>query len=71
MVEIPWPISHSPGLKPQEGTGKLINVFVEPRGDKTPVWRRAPGAKVFARDPSVGAASIIVNANAVGANATP
>ena len=58
MVAVPWPISSSPGLKPQEGAGRLINVFAEPRGEDTgPVWRRAPGASVFARTPSVGAAA--------------
>jgi hypothetical protein len=58
MVAVPWPVSSDPGLKPQEGTGRLINVYAEPRGDGTPLWRRAPGATVFARDPSVGAATI-------------
>jgi hypothetical protein len=58
MVAVPWPISSDPGLKPQEGTGRLINVYAEPRGDGEPLWRRAPGARVFARDPSVGSAVI-------------
>ena len=58
MVAVPYPLSNDPGLRPQEGTGKLINVYAEPRGDGSPLWRRAPGTKVFARDPSVGAARI-------------
>lgn len=62
MVAVPFPVSNDPGLKPQEGTGRLVNVYAEPRGDGTPLWRRAPGATVFARDPSVGAASITFNA---------
>jgi len=64
MTAIPWPLTSNPGQRAQEGTGRLINVFVEPRGDKTPVWRRAPGAGVFARTPSVGAAT--GDAQAVG-----
>ena len=70
-MNVPWPISTNPGLKPQEGTGRLINVFAEPRGDKSPVWRRAPGTSVFARAPSIGEASMDFNANAAGENATP
>jgi hypothetical protein len=57
MVAVPWPLSNSPGRKPQEGSGRLINVFAEPRGEgEGAVWRRAPGASVFARTPSVGSA---------------
>ncbi len=66
MVDVPFPISTNPGKKPQEGTGRLINVFAEPTGDKAPVWRRSPGASVFARTPSVGAASMAFDANARG-----
>jgi hypothetical protein len=65
-VQIPFPPSNNPGLKPQEGTGRLVNCFVEERGDGTPVWRRAPGASVFARAPSVGAAGMEIDANARG-----
>jgi hypothetical protein len=62
MVAVPWPVSSDPGLKPQEGTGRLINVYAEPRGDGSPLWRRAPGATVFARDPSAGSATIEIAA---------
>jgi hypothetical protein len=61
-VPVPWPVSSDPGLRPQEGTGRLINVYAEPKGDGAPLWRRAPGAKVFARDPSAGSAVIQVTA---------
>jgi hypothetical protein len=61
-VPVPWPNSSDPGLKPQEGTGRLINVYAEPRGDGTPLWRRAPGATVFARNPSAGSATIEISA---------
>jgi hypothetical protein len=61
-VPVPWPVSNDPGLRPQEGTGRLINVYAEPKGDGSPLWRRAPGATVFARDPSVGAAMIEIEA---------
>lgn len=49
MVAIPFPISTSPGQKPQEGAGRLVNVFAEPRGEGLgPVWHRAPGSITFA-----------------------
>lgn len=66
MVAVPFPISSDPGLRPQEGTGRLVNVYAEPRGDGSPLWRRAPGAAVFARDPSVGEAVVTFTARAVG-----
>lgn len=66
MTRVPWPISTNPGEKQQEGTGRLINVFAEPRADGTVVWHRAPGAKVFARTPSSGSASIVVTAFGAG-----
>jgi hypothetical protein len=61
-VPVPWPVSNDPGLRPQEGTGRLINVYAEPKGDGSPLWRRAPGATVFARDPSAGSAVIQISA---------
>jgi hypothetical protein len=57
MAAVAWPTSSQPGQKPQEGSGRLINVFAEPRGNGLgPVWRRVPGTAVFARTPSVGLA---------------
>jgi hypothetical protein len=57
MADVAWPLTNHPGEKPQEGSGRLINVFAEPRGnDVGPVWRRVPGVAVFAREPSVGSA---------------
>lgn len=47
MVAIPWPKTTSPGQKPQEGSGRLINVYVEPRGDGGSVWHRAPGLHIL------------------------
>lgn len=71
MVQIPFPYTNAPGEEAQEGAGKLINVYVDRRGDdQAPVWRRAPGVKVFVVDPatatisgsaSVFAASSVVN----------
>lgn len=69
MTEVPWPLSTSPGQRPQEGAGRLINVFAEPRGENLgPVYHRVPGATVFARAPSVGFAQGDANALAVGAH---
>lgn len=51
MVAIPWPVSTSPGQKPQEGAGRLINAYAEPRGGNIgPVWHRAPGVKILGSD---------------------
>jgi hypothetical protein len=48
MVAIVWPINTAPGLRPQDGAGRLINVYTEPRANgQGVVWRRAPGATVF------------------------
>lgn len=57
-IQVPWPITNSPGQEPQEGTGRLINVHPDSiPNDGGVVWRRAPGARVFARTPSVGSAA--------------
>jgi hypothetical protein len=67
MVTVPWPLSNSPGRRQQEGSGRLINIFAEPRGEgEGAVWRRAPGASVFARTPSVGFAAGEADVRAVG-----
>lgn len=69
MTDVPWPLSTSPGQRPQEGAGRLINVFAEPRGENLgAVYHRVPGASVFARVPSVGHAQGDSNALAVGAS---
>ena len=48
MVAIAFPINTAPGLRPQDGAGRLINVYTEPRANgQGVVWRRAPGATVF------------------------
>jgi hypothetical protein len=46
MVDIPFPRSTSPGQRPQEGMGRLINAYAEARGDNV-VWHRAPGLRVL------------------------
>lgn len=47
MAQIIWPTNTAPGLKAQDGAGRLINVYVEQRmNDQGMVWRRAPGAIV-------------------------
>lgn len=58
MGNVPWSVTHAPGAMPQEGAGKLINVFAERRGDEQAiVWRRAPGCTVFTHEPSAGSAA--------------
>lgn len=48
MAGIPFPLSNTPGLRPQDGAGRLINVYAEPRGEgQGAVWRRVPGARRF------------------------
>jgi hypothetical protein len=48
VVEIVWPQNTAPGNKPQDGAGRLINCYAEPRmNGQGHVWRRAPGATVF------------------------
>lgn len=71
-TEVPWPVSTSPGQRPQEGAGRLINVFAEPRGVDSSgnplgvVWHRVPGVRVFASGGPAGFAQGDANANAVG-----
>lgn len=48
MATIPWPLSTSPAERPQESSGRIINGFVEPRGENAgPCWKRAPGLRRF------------------------
>jgi len=49
MPAIPFPLSSSPGIKPQEGGGRLINCFAEKQGEgaRFPVvWRRTAGLRL-------------------------
>ena len=46
MVAIVFPTSSSPGLRPQESAGRLINAFVEKTESGAPgttLWRRSAG----------------------------
>jgi hypothetical protein len=48
VVAIQWPINTAPGLRTQDGAGRLINVYPETRENGVgTVWRRAPGAEAF------------------------
>jgi len=47
MVAIPFPLSSSPGRRPNESQGRLINCYSERQGDADR-WRRAPGLRAFA-----------------------
>jgi len=48
VTAIPFPLSSSPGQKPQEGAGRLVNAYAEKLGEtaRFPVaWKRAPGLR--------------------------
>lgn len=48
MPRIKFPLSSAPGERPAEGAGRIINAYVEPRGeDLGPLWKRAPGLRSF------------------------
>ncbi len=45
---IQWPLSTSPGQRPQENRGRLVNCYAEPLGEQSgAVWKRAPGAASY------------------------
>jgi len=51
MVAIPFPVTNSPGERPQEGAGQLKNCRAEPLGDgarAAAVRHRVPGLSTFA-----------------------
>lgn len=64
-VTIPFPVATSPGAKPQEAGGRIINGYVEELGDKAPnktVIRRCPGLVNFGTSAQAGyRGSILVN----------
>jgi hypothetical protein len=48
VVAIKWPVNTAPGLRAQDGAGRLINCFPERRqNDQGLVWRRVPGTVFF------------------------
>jgi hypothetical protein len=63
---IPFPVTNSPGAKPQEAGGKIINGYVEELGDQAPgktVIRRGPGLVNFGTSARTGYRGSIVVAN--------
>jgi hypothetical protein len=57
MVAIAWPFSTSPGAKPSEGAGRLINCYAEPMGDgarATYALHRVPGLNAFGSSARTG-----------------
>ena len=69
MVRVPFPITSAPGDDPQEGGGRLINVFAERRGDDQSIgWRRAPGVLAFVVEPSI--ATLVGSATIAAAGAS-
>ncbi len=73
MVAIAWPINTAPGLRPQDGAGRLINCFPEQRqNEQGVVWRRVPGATVFTTIyPATAAMVGTWTASFVGAHSGP
>jgi hypothetical protein len=54
-VDIPWPLSSSPGENAQESAGRLVNCYAEPMGEKLgPRWRRSAGLTQFAASTFTG-----------------
>lgn len=63
-VQIPYPLSSSPGASTQESAGRLINCYAEPlgkdvlttKGMKPPVvvWRKCPGLSLFGTSANTG-----------------
>lgn len=62
---IPFPVTNTPGAKPQESGGRIVNGYVEELGDQAPnktVVRRAPGLTNFGTTTRTGyRGSIVVN----------
>lgn len=55
MVAIPFPLSTSPGQRPQEGAGRLVNAYADQRGESAGiVWHRAPGLRLLGSDTEAG-----------------
>jgi hypothetical protein len=51
MVAVPFPVTSSPGARPQEGAGRLVNCFVVKTEQGAPIpikWVRSPGLVVRA-----------------------
>lgn len=63
-MNIPFPLSSSPGRSPQESAGRLLNAYAEPLGQDintqkglrppVAVWRRVPGLTRFATTSNTG-----------------
>jgi hypothetical protein len=70
VVAIQWPINTAPGLRTQDGAGRLINVYPETRENGVgTVWRRAPGATFFTSiSASTSAMTGTITATFVGVN---
>lgn len=60
-VDIGFALSSSPGARPQEARGRVVNAYVEPLGDGTPIWRRAPGTRAFGTTAHTGFRGAFVN----------
>ena len=64
MMQIPFPLSSSPGANIQESAGRLINCYAEPLGKDVEaskklvppaiVWRKSPGLSLFCTSSRTG-----------------
>ncbi len=54
MVAIPFPLTTWPGQVPQEGGGRLINCYAEPKADGSAVWKRVPGLDSWGTTSAIG-----------------
>jgi hypothetical protein len=70
VVAIKWPVNTAPGLRAQDGAGRLINCFPEQRqNDQGLVWRRVPGTVFFTNTyPANAAMTGAITATFVGRN---
>ncbi|MBF9234687.1 hypothetical protein [Microvirga alba] len=58
MVAVPFPLSSTPGLRPGEGEGRIVNGYNEKAGDRV-YNRRSAGLSVFANTTKSGPRGLI------------
>lgn len=68
MPAVNWPLSSSPGRRPGEGMGRLVNTYVEVVSSGVYRWRRAAGIEAFAALPGVFRGAIVSGSSLLVAN---